>query len=55
MSRSELVAMLVAESIPIHDDYLESIFPTPDSVIVRQNRTASRVQLFNASHRFRTR
>jgi hypothetical protein len=35
MSREELVGMLVAESIPIHDDYLESIFPTPTSVIVR--------------------
>ncbi len=53
MSRSELVAMLVAEGIPIHDDYLESIFPTPDSVIVRRGKTLlPRVKPFDASHIF---
>ena len=35
MSRDEFVRMLVAESIPLHDDFLDATFPERDSTIVR--------------------
>ena len=48
MSRDEFVRMLVAESIPLHDDYLDAIFPERDSTIVRpRSPTHCRLERFN--------
>lgn len=48
MSRDEFVRMLVAESIPLHDDFLDATFPERDSTIVRlHSPTHRRFERFN--------
>ena len=48
MSRDEFVRMLVAESIPLHDDFLDATFPERASTIVRlHSPTHRRLERFN--------